>query len=214
MLKNLFILIALFSSCAHYRLKDKNNPFAQYQISKLYIPMFYNQSNFPGVNGILTQKIYQTLAQYNHLKIVSKASEADAALVGIVESPQSMREAISTNSTKSAKNTYSEVLKDTDKDYIIPSVNEVNLSLRIVLIKHPSKEEIDFFQNPKTKNIMSSKIIFNQSISLSEEYNIKELQGEATKVLGSQNRGVQREAISDLTDVAAEKFKEVILYAF
>ena len=131
MLKNLFILIALFSSCAHYRLKDKNNPFAQYQISKLYIPMFYNQSNFPGVNGILTQKIYQTLAQYNQLKIVSKASEADAALVGIVESPQSMREAISTNSTKSAKNTYSEVLKDTDKDYIIPSVNEVNLSLTV-----------------------------------------------------------------------------------
>ncbi len=213
---NKFIILALLfnMSCSGYRIKKKENPFSQYSIQKIYIPVFYNHSNFIGIEGLFTEKIYRTLLDYKGLKIVDRASKADAVVIGIISSHPKSIDSHYNVATKNVSNIYDDVLEDRKKNFILPSVNHMALSLRMVIMKHPSQEEIEVLQSSLGDKVLSSKIIFNQTLSLGESYTLKELQGDSTKVLGTQNRGVQVEAMNNIATSAAEGFKEMVLYAF
>ena len=97
----------------------------------------------------------------------------------------------------------------------------MRLSLRIVIIKHPSKEELEFLKNSMAKDAKSSKIIFNETISLVDKYNLREVRSDDVaetrrniQVLGTQNKGVQRESLKSIAKKAASTFEDMILYAF
>lgn len=214
-MKIILILSLFISSCSGYRFQKKTNPFSQYGIRSISVPMFYNHSSFNNVSGMFTKEIFSTLTEFKDLRITSGRSASDAVLIGIVESDLKHKESTRTKASKSVKNTYgNEVIGEKREDFFIASVNEIRVSLRIIVIKHPTREEIEFLQTEMGQNALNSRIIFNERISIAESYNLKELQGEATKVLGAQNRGLKKATLDNLAKSAAGNFKDMILYAF
>lgn len=211
----ILLIIFLFSACSNYRFQSKANPFAQYFIDSLAVPMFYNHSNISNVSGVFTREVYHALLDFSDLKLTVSDKKADAVLIGIISSREKLKDSISTVSSKSVKNTFGEdALGKTREDFVVPSVNQMNLTLRIIVIRHPTAEEINFLQKDITQHALSSKIIFNEVIPLSESYTLKELRSEGTQVLGVQNRGVEKQAVFNLAKKAAISFKDMILYAF
>ena len=213
MLKLLFSFL-LLSSCAGYHLQSKSNPFLQYGINSIYTPVFYNHTNFPNVSGVFTKEIMTTLFDFKGLRLEEDRERADAVLIGILESDRMRRNSTETKSSKSASNVYKDTLGGREKEFFVASENLVKLSMRIIVIKHPTNEEIEFLQTQYGPDAMSSKIIFNERIRLENTVTIKELQGDGTKVLGTQNRGVQVKAFKLMAQNAAKSFKEMILHAF
>ncbi|MFT6631434.1 MAG: hypothetical protein ACJAS4_001383 [Bacteriovoracaceae bacterium] len=208
-------LILFLSSCAGYRFQKKSNPFSQYGIRSISVPMFYNHSNHSDVSGVFTKEIFNTLTEFKDLKITSGNSNSDAVLIGIVSTPQRLKDSIKSVGSKSVINTHGKnIIGDQRDDFFVTSVNRLDIYLRVIVIKHPTKEEIKFLQTEMGQNVVNSRIIFNERISIRESYNLKELQGEATKVLGTQNRGLKKSSILNLAKTAAGNFKDMILYAF
>ncbi len=57
-------------SCSGYRFQSKSNPFAQYGIRSISVPMFYNKSNFADVSGPFTREIYKTLLEFKNRDVL------------------------------------------------------------------------------------------------------------------------------------------------
>lgn len=212
---SLILLLVLSGGCAGYRFQSKNNPFAQYGIKSISVPMFYNKSNFADVTGPFTKEIYKTLLEFKNLKLSTTPENADAVLIGIVESRAKKKESIIVRNRRRAEAVFgTDSLGDERQDFLVPSVNQIGLRLRIIVIKHPTPTEIKFFQTQFSKNAISSKVIFNETFALNRSYNLKELRGDAIDVLGTQNRGVEKQQILFMAEGAAQSFKDMILYAF
>ena len=186
-------------SCSGYRFQSKSNPFAQYGIRSISVPMFYNKSNFADVSGPFTREIYKTLLEFKNLRLSEPTEKSDAVLIGILESRPKKKESIQNINSKRAESTFGDgVLGEDRQDFLVPSVNQLNLRLRIIVVKHPTPAEIKFFQTQLSKQVLSSKVIFNESIKLQRNYLLKELRGDGIKVLGSQNRGVEKQQMQIL----------------
>ena len=210
-----YLLLLFLLSCAGYSFKEKSNPFSQFGIKSLSIPMFYNRTNFANVSGVFTKEIFQTLSEFNKLMIYTGNKNTDAVLLGILESPQKSKESTITIGRKSVQNTFGDdIIGENRRDFPLPTTNEIQLQLRLIVIKNPTPEEIDFFQKDITANAISSKIIFNEVIALRNSFILAELDQNGTEVLGSQNRGIKKNAISQMAINAANSFKDMILYAF
>lgn len=209
------LVLLLLTSCTGYRFQSKSNPFGQYGIRSIAVPMFFNKSNFSNVSGPFTKEIVQTLLEFKDLRLSEDVAKSDAVLVGIIESRAKKKESIININSKRAESTFGEgVLGSNRDDFFVPSVNQMRMNLRIVVIKHPTPTEIKFFRSDMGKKALSSKVIFNENISINRNYLLKELRGDATKVLGTQNRGVERQTILKMAESAASSFKDMILYAF
>lgn len=207
--------MALLFSCAGYRYRSKENPFIQFGIRSLSVPMFYNHSNLHNVSGVFTKEIFNTMINYKGLELRSGNQSSDAVLIGIVESASKINETVTAEGFKSIENTYGEdIFNKKRKNFNLPSVNRVTLNVRIIVIKQPTSEEIKFLRSSYGKGVVSSKIIFNEVINLSGVYNLKENEGQSIEVLGTQNRGIQQRTIGELAVSAATSFKDMILYAF
>ncbi len=180
----------------------------------MYIPLFYNKSNYANISGIFTKEIYHTLVGYKDLKLSAGKDKSDAVLIGILESPAKMSDSISSTGVKSVKNTYGEDALGDREDFFVPTFNNMRVSLRLIVIKHPTANEIKFLQTQMGKGALNSKIIFNESIGLDRGYLLKQLDGESVKVLGTQNDGLERENLKLLAKQAADSFRNMILYAF
>ena len=213
-----YFLIPLFifiTSCAGYRFQEKTNPFSQYAIRSISVPMFYNHSNMGNITGPFTKEIYKTLTQFNDLILYSGDRPADAVLIGIIESDDKRRDSIITATSAKAKGGFGkDVIGDKRDDFIVPSSNSIFMYLRVIVIKHPTPEEIKYLQTDLGIKALSSKIIFNERMSLSTTYSLKKYQGEPISVLGTQNNGIYRQSIDTLAKQAANNFRDMILYAF
>ena len=177
--------------------------------------MFYNHGNLGNISGVFTQEVLDTLSDFRGLRLTRRLEGSDAVLLGIIETPSKSLKSVEVLTYKRASNTFGEsVLGEGREDFNTPTVNQVNLNLRVIVLKHPTKEEINFFQKSITEKALSSKIIFNEKIPLSGSYNLKELDGSSLMVLNSQNTGVQKQLINQLAKDAANSFKDMILYAF
>ncbi len=208
----LLLLIFFFTSCAGYNLVSRTNPFEQYNISTLAVPMFYNNTNLAGVSALFTGEVINVLSPFNGLKIVSK-DNADAHLIGIITSADKRSETIKGINKKSAKNLYEDQIGGRD-DFFLYSSNRISLSVRFILIKHPTKEQIKLLKNLDQGKLLSSKILLDEKINISQSFNLKELDEAGVDVLGTQNKGLERKAIELLAQKAATDFKEIILYAY
>lgn len=217
------ILISLLLACTGYKLRSKKNPFNQFGINSISIPMFYNFTNIPNASAIFTKKVFNSMLSYRELSIHSGSESTDAVLVGIIESRDKRNKTITPESQKEVSNIYDEqdLFEGKREDFLLPTSNRIKLNLRIIIIKHPSKEELEFLKKSIAKEAMSSKIIFNETIALTDSYNLRELKGSSVnetrrnlQVLGTQNRGVQQSSIENMAKKAASSFEDMILYAF
>jgi hypothetical protein len=211
----ILLLLVIITSCAGYSFKEKNNPFNQFGIESISVPMFYNHTNFPALSGVFTKEIFHTLSDFKELMIYSGMETTDAVLIGVIESADKKRETVITDGRKSVKNMYGEdIIGENREDFLLPTTNLLNIRLRLIVIKHPTIEEIKFFQTEIGSKALSSKVIFNEVVNLKTSYTLNELDQSAISVLGTQNRSIQRETLHNLALSAANSFKDMILYAF
>lgn len=215
----LALLLFLFSSCAGYRVRKEVNPFAQYQIDHIAVPMFVNRSAFPHLSGMMTTEVIHMLAEFPDLRIsASENANADAVLVGIIRSPQTLLEAQEPVGTTFV----SDELKDSVGDrpaFYLPTVNSLGVTLTLVLIKRPTREELELIDTPFLPFISRHpKVVFTEEIRLETTYSqtIQEtlsLDSGGT-VNAVRNKKIRDRALRGLSRSASNQFKEVVIGAF
>lgn len=213
-LLNLFILL-LFSSCADYRYQKQDNPFAQYGIKSLSVPMFYNHSNFSNISSSFTREIFQMLAGFKGLRIESSKQLTDATLIGIISSEDGVRESTIGSDSRAVKSIFGDDFIKDRNDFYVPAKNRLTMRLRVIVMKHPTEEEIKFLKSGVgDARMISSKIIFTETIPVSADFTREIYSAEGNKVIGTQNRGAKKKTIRTMAKNAAVTFRDMILYAF
>ena len=212
-MKSLFLLF-LLAACAGYKKSNTDNPFAQYNIHSLSVPMFYNHSAIPNLSSRFTKEIFKTLIDYRKLRLTGDASNSDAVLIGIIDSHAKRNRTIEAENFKSVTNTYGDESIGKRQDFLLPTKQRITLSVRFIIIKKPTKREIELVKSSLGEKGVGGKVIFNQKINITDSFNLKENTGEGIQVLGVQNRGVQYNSASRLAEKAGKSFKDMVLNAF
>ena len=210
-----FLATFLFlTACAGYKMTNRSNPFSQYGIKTLSIPMFYNHSSFSNVAPIFTQRIHHLLAEFDGLVISSGTKKTDAVLVGIIDSEDKLNSARESGDLRISKSISPNTLGRRG-DFYVPATTTNKIKVRFIVIKNPTKAELELLQTPLGKSISAhSKIIFNEEISVARQFNRELFSGDAVSVNYTQNRGAEKENLKQMADSVASTFKEMILYAF
>jgi hypothetical protein len=220
-IRNILLGLALLSavSCAGYRFRKIDNPFQAYDIQSLAVPMFVNRSVFHNVNIPLTREIKLALSEYPGLKIYAgDDSRADAVLIGIIESRDQMKDAILTDSTKFTDGDLSNSIGQRAPFYV-PNRTYYEMQLRLVIIKKPTKEEMELLQGPLiTQMVAGQKIIMNNVINLRNGFT-RVVDGSSTTDEGGivnsvKNREMMNVSFENLAKNAASNFKQVVINAF
>ncbi len=228
------ILPFILLSCAGYHFEDRTNPFAQYNINSVVIPMFYNQTGLAGTTGPFTKEITLALAGFSGLKIMGpqNVEKADAVLVGVLKSSKKLSDILSVTRRKSAKLTVpnSTGIKEEiprRADFMIPSETSINLILELTLIKNPTTQELKVIKSSLGKFVKHHpKIIFREELhveqafereildkSISEEGDFDTYSDEGV-INQTLNKGLLSRTIDSMAKAASKNFKELILYAF
>ena len=208
-------ILLIASSCAGYRYYEKSNPFSIYGIKSIYIPAFYNHSNLSNASHAFTKEFFILMSQFRGLKIENNEDKADAVLIGIIASPKKINETMINSGLRGAKSVAPKAIGDKRQDFYVPASNLINLTLRVTVLKRPSKEEIDFFQsNLSTQVSPTGKIIFNESIALRKSFNREYFDEDGSKVNATLNRGALKNTVELMAIDASENFRNMILYAF
>ncbi|MEX0798358.1 MAG: hypothetical protein WEB87_03360 [Bacteriovoracaceae bacterium] len=215
MVQTLILCFILFlGGCAGYRFQEKTNPFAQYGVKSISVPMFYNKSNFANISAPMTKEVYQMLSGFSGLKLVSGHQEADAVLIGIVMSPGKTRESRQAQNLRSAKNALEGAIGDERGDFYIPSTTSVNAQLRLILLRNPSEREIELLRSSLGKFAVGPKVIVNESLPLTGSFTRELYEEGAIDVIDTQNRSALKNTVNEMAQSAAANFKDMILYAF
>jgi hypothetical protein len=98
------------------------------------------------------------------------------------------------------------------RTFFIPTTKQVNMNLRVVIIKDPQDEDIQLARSQMNRFVeRTPRIVLNQVFDVSGTYGLEILDGEGTEVNQTQNRGLRKELILNLAENAALIFKETIL---
>ncbi len=115
---------------------------------------------------------------------------------------------------RSAKNASASTIGERRDDFYVPSTTDLRASLRIILIKNPSAKEIELLKSSLGKFAVGSKIIVNETIGLSGSFTREIYGSSAVDVTDTQNRSAVRNTVADMSERAAQNFRDMILYAF
>lgn len=211
----LLIFLVLFG-CSGYRFSQQENPLSQYGIQSLSVPMFYNYSNLPEVQGDFTRETYRLLTGFSGLKLINGyKNESDAVLIGILKTPEKISETIRATNLRVAQDKAPNSLGTKREKFYIPGTSDVNLYLHIIVIKKPTEEELALLKSGIGDKITTnSRVIFNEYLPLRMVFTREVLDNEGTEVVGTQNQGVQRKSLKNLAEQAAVSVRDMILYAF
>lgn len=215
----IFALLLTLGSCAGYRVTKEKNPFRLYGVESLAVPIFINRTSLPTVSGLMTKEIRLMLSQFPALKLSSSEDQlSDAVLVGIVESPQYLRETVPTEGTRFISDEQSQSIGSRPSFYL-PVVGRVNVDVTFVLIKRPTKEELDLLDSEflpylakHPKVVFTERITLTRSFSRSIESNLGPDDGGV--VNATRNRKILDRQFESLAQDAALQFKQVVLNAF
>ena len=215
-----FLTFFLFvSSCAEYRLVTPVNPLGQYEIHSLSVPTFINQSGLPNAASPFTHQMILMLSAYPSLKVYSGENrKADALLLGIIRSPEHMRNIVKTSEKIYVESELSGPIGKR-KPFLVPSASQYRLVLQIALIKNPTYTDRQLLQS-KIGSLMKKnpKVIFNELIPLSGNF-----QREVRETTTSASPGMLNftktkrhfaESLVALGKEATSIFKETVLNAF
>ena len=206
----------LFVSCAGYHVSYNDNPLLSYDIRSVAVPMFVNRSVFPNAAPLITQEIVGVLNQYHDLKVVAGESfETDAILLGIVDSREKMSEAMKATATEFSDGKAS---IGNRPDFYYPSEISYELSLNVIIIKRPTKEELELFKTDLGAYLnLHPKVIINENLSLAGSFQ-KVANDKGYKLGGDvnyvKNEGIFEKSLQDVARNAAINFRDLILNAF
>lgn len=205
-----------FSGCSGYRFSQQDNPLAQYGIHSLSVPMFYNYSNIPDASPEFTREVYRLLSGFSGLKLKSGYNaDADAVFIGIVKSAEKMADTLKPASPRVAKDRAQESVGTGRQKFNIPGGNQITLMVHVIVIKKPTEEELALIRSSIGEKVaMKSKIIFNEIIPVTYQMTREILDGTGTQVVATQNLGIQRKSVKELSIQAANSIRDLILYAF
>jgi hypothetical protein len=219
-MKKFFVLflIFIFSGCSSYQVVNPVNPFSQYGIKKLAIPMFYNKSSVNGAAQLMTKEFYQAMSSIEGLTLVSgKDKSADAVLVGIVQSPgatNQLRETVVPSQLRQADQVTPNAVSGR-RQFYVPTQSTINLRVRVFVVKRPNAKEIELLQTELGAKVNAQgKIVFNEEFVVSEVFDHDIRDGSSNSRNFTQTRGGRNKALTTLSRQAADNFKEMILYAF
>ncbi len=212
----LILLCFVISACGGYRFQQQDNPLSQYGIQSISIPTFYNYSTLPHVGAEFSREVYAMMAGFPSLKVKSGFNNStDAVMIGIVKSPEKLRETLRAENLRVAQTQAPKAIGSVRKEFYIPGSTNVQLYLQIIVIKHPSEAELELLRSSLGENVRGSdKIIFNETLPISQSYNREIFDEDAVSVVGTQNKGLQQKTVMSMAEKAAESVKEMILYAF
>jgi len=209
-------LLLLITACSGYRFSQQDNPLSQYGIQSLSVPMFYNYSNVTEVHADFTRETYRLLTGFSGLKLINGYKKnADAVLIGIIKSPEKVAETIRPSNLRVAQEKAREAIGSQRENFYVPGTSDVQLYLQVIVIKKPTEEELALLKSGIGDQIKStSKVIFNELIPLRIQYTREILDGAGVQVNSTQNIGVQRKILKNLSERAANSIRDMILYAF
>jgi hypothetical protein len=210
----------MFSACSGYHFNTNNNPLIGYDIKTVTVPMFINRTVIPQLAAPMTREITLALNDYSGLKVMSAdPDKADAVLIGVIESKDHYNEVVRTTQTLF---TEKDVLKSIGNrtPFYYPVQTTYDFVLRIILIKRPSKEELELFTSDLgAKMLAHPKVVLMDTINLSGNFSRvaaptdknSSLAGEVNFV---KNKGIFEKSLQDTCYQAAQNFRQVILNAF
>lgn len=211
--------LIFLTGCAGYRVKTMENPFHQYGIKSISVPMFVNQSVFPQVSSLFTKEIKLALEGHHGLEVVSgdRFDKTDAVLIGVVTSSQYLKEA----KTSPSHSFTVDVLQDSigkRQPFYLPQETNIHLDLRLILIKKPTQEEVELLTKVYPDEFLSPQIIFNEVFKLSYTYS-RAIKANLTKDDGglvnqTKNKGSLQKALQSMSKNSSIQFKELIINAF
>ncbi len=178
--------------------------------------MFYNYSNLPELSGEFTRETYRLLTGFSGLRLASGYDEAsDAILIGIIKSPEKLTETLKPTTLRVAQDRAKNAVGVNRQKFYVPGANNVVVSLQIIVIKKPTEEELALLKSGIGDQVqLNSRVIFNEMIPLQLQYTREILDDQGVQVVATQNFGVQRKTIKDLSVQAANSVRDMILYAF
>ena len=216
---SILLCLLTLSSCAGYHFNTNNNPLIGYDIRSVAVPMFVNRSVINELAAPMTKEIIFVLNSYSGLKVLSGDNDkADAVLIGIIESKDHYSDVVKTTQTLFSDNTIKSSVGDRSPFYY-PVQSSYEFSLRIVLIKRPSKEELDLLTTDLGQFMKGNpKVVLMDTLNISGSFS--RVVGETTtpnaagKTNFVKNKGIFEKSLQEATMNAAKTFKQVVLNAF
>ncbi len=214
----LFPLVFL-ASCAGYHFNTNSNPLIGYDIRSIAVPMFINRSVLPELAAPMTKEIMLVLNDYSGLKVLSGDNEsADAVLIGIIESSDHMQDVVRTSQTLFTDNTIKTSVGNRSPFYY-PVETSYSLNFRMIIIKRPSKEEMELLASDIGKYMkVNPKVVLMDQFSLASTFARVVGETVSAESPGSvnfvKNKGIMEKSIQETSVRAAQNFKQVVLNAF
>ncbi|GAB4020598.1 MAG: hypothetical protein Fur0010_23260 [Bdellovibrio sp.] len=212
-------LVVLSGSCAGYRLRQHQNPFGDYEVTSISVPMFINQSSIPNISQSLTREFTHLLSSYPKLKVYpGEGKKTDAVLIGIIRSESRHAALFETSSTVFVDDQLKSSIGNRQEFYV-PRTSTYKVELQIVLIKDPTREEKKIIENPLSKQIVKHpKILINQTFVLSGSFDrvVKETVTNDDEGLTNQTKSKANfeRSLNELAKSGALQFKETVLNVF
>ena len=215
-----YILTTIFlAGCAGYHFNTNTNPLISYNIKSISVPMFINRSSLPHLSGPMTTEIILALKDFSGLRVVNGAeSDSDAVLLGIIESADHYNEVVQTSTSVVTDGNIQKSIGARQKFYY-PSATSYQLRLRLVLIKHPSADELDFLsKNTLGLSKLHPKVVLEDEIPISGNFTRVVADTLSTSSGGEvnfvKNKGIFEKSLQDSCVQTAKNFKQVVLNAF
>lgn len=216
-----FILFTsvILTGCSGYHFNTNNNPLIGYDVKSVAVPMFINRSVLPQLAAPMTKEITLALNDYSGLKVMSGDNEnADAILIGIIESKDHFNDVVTTTQSLFTEGDIKTSIGQRSQFYY-PVQTTYNLSLRIILIKRPTKEELTLFTSELGRGaLVHPKIVLEDSIALTGTFSRVAQPTNDTSAAGEvnfvKNKGIFEKSLQDTSYQAAQTFKQVVLNAF
>ena len=202
---------------------DKENPFQWYDIKTISVPVFENQTVLPQVSAPFTQAIVRLLSEYRGLKVVAGSdTSCDAILLGTVTGPKKLVATLRPIDNKTVKAIEGGSTSTGNRpDFIVPATTEVNLGIRIILVKNPLPEDIEFLKSElaQNANFKHPKVFLDTQFPLTENfertlYGGSEDRYRGIEVNATQNKGKVERSITNLAQKGADQFRELVLGVF
>jgi hypothetical protein len=213
------VQLTFLSGCAGYHFNRGSNPLIGYDIKSIAVPMFINRSVLPQLAAPMTKSITLALNDYSGLRVKGADDEsADAVLIGIIESKDHYNEVVTTTQFLfTDENLKASIGARTPFYY--PVQTTYNISLRLILIKRPTKNELDFISSSSGSGVLvHPKVVLEDTIPLSGSFarvvNPTSTANAPGEVNFVKNKGIFEKSLQDTCYQAAQTFKQVVLNAF
>lgn len=216
---SILLCMLTLASCAGYHFNTNNNPLIGYDIRSVAVPMFVNRSVIAELAAPMTKEVIFVLNEYSGLRVYSGDNDqADAVLIGVIESKDHYNEVVKTTQTLFTDDTVKSSIGSRSPFYY-PVQTSYEFSLKIILIKRPSKEEIDLLTTDLGQFMkVHPKVVLMDTINISGSFS--RVVGESTtpnsagKTNFVKNKGIFEKSLQETSMNAAKTFKQVVLNAF